>query len=148
MWFYMLIFIYPSWKLHNSVVTHHSIQKGLSTFPILLLKYWLYILGEHYETQMKIPIQYFHFCFLEYNQYLFFKKKHGRLIFSNYFLSFLNPQKLPWFEISLFFWSVAPGKIGKNIFPGWKKKCSTWKNIFPSWKNYFFHFSTRKDRKS
>ena len=39
-------------------------------------------------------------------------------------------------------------KIGKNIFPGWKKNCSTWKNIFPSWNNYFFHFSTRKDRKS
>ena len=39
-------------------------------------------------------------------------------------------------------------KIGKNIFPGWKKNCSTWKNIFPSWKFFFSHFSTRKDRKS
>ena len=26
-------------------------------------------------------------------------------------------------------------KIGKNIFPGWKKNVlHTWKNIFPSWK--------------
>ena len=64
--------------------------------------------------------------------------------FSNYFLSFLNPNKLFFFEISLFYWSVAPGKIGKNIFPGWKKNCSTWKNIFHSWKNYFFHVSHTK----
>ena len=36
--------------------------------------------------------------------------------FSNYFLSFLNPNKLFFFEISLFYWSVAPGKIGKKYF--------------------------------
>ena len=68
--------------------------------------------------------------------------------FSNYFLSFLNPKKLFSFEISLSIRSVALEKFGKNIFPCWKKNCSTWKNIFPRWKFFFSHFSTRKDRKS
>ena len=44
-----------------------------------------------------------------------------KMTFSNYFLSFLNPKKLFWFEISLFFWSVAPGKIG-NFFCKLEKK--------------------------
>ena len=33
----------------------------------------------------------------------------------NYSLSFLNPKKLLWFEISLFLWSVAVWKIGKIL---------------------------------
>ena len=76
------------------------------------------------------------------------KVAHGKKIlkieFSNYFLSFLNPKKLFYFEISLSIRSVALGKIGKNIFPGWKKNCSTWKNIFPSWKFFFPIFPHEK----
>ena len=53
------------------------------------------------------------------------------IVFSNYFLSFLNPKKLLWFGISLFLWSVALGKIGKNNFPDWKKNVLFGTNIFP-----------------
>ena len=81
-------------------------------------------------------------------------------MFSNYFLSFLNPHKLFWFEISLFFWSVAPEKIGKNIFPGWKKIVLLGKifflvgkiifSIFPhektgKVKNLFHYFCPKKE---
>ena len=64
-----------------------------------------------------------------YIELIIYSKQKILYFFSNYFLSFLNPKKLFWFEISLFFWSVAPGKIGKNIFPGWKKKCSTFSHM-------------------
>ena len=62
------------------------------------------------------------------------KKQKEKIFLTNSYL-FSIPKNCS----DLKFESVAPGKIGKNIFQGWKKNCSTWKNIY---------FSTRKDRKS
>ena len=50
------------------------------------------------------------------------------VLFSNYFLSFPNPNKLLWFWIPFFLWSVALGKI---FFQTGKK------NIYLE--EYFFH---------
>ena len=47
--------------------------------------------------------------------YFFWISLKRKIHFSNYFLSFLNPNNLVWFEISSSFWSVAPGKIGKRM---------------------------------
>jgi hypothetical protein len=67
--------------------------------------------------------------------------------FSNYFLSFLNPNKLFLFESSLFYWSVAPGKIGKKNFQVGKKIVLIGKIFFLVGKIIFPIFPHEKIRK-
>ena len=66
-----------------------------------------------------------------------FKHKY----FFNYFRYFLSPNKLLWFGISMFLWSVAP-----NNFSNGEKTCSICK-FFSVW-NFFSFFLHKKTKKS